>query len=67
MSESGAGSDVVGSMACHAEKHGNSWIANGSKMWITNGPDANVLIVYMRTAPKNQGSKAMTAFIVEKK
>jgi isovaleryl-CoA dehydrogenase (EC 1.3.99.10) len=66
MSESGAGSDVVGSMACHAEKHGNSWIANGSKMWITNGPDANVLIVYMRTAPKNQGSKAMTAFIIEK-
>jgi isovaleryl-CoA dehydrogenase len=67
MSESGAGSDVVGSMACHAEKHGNYWIANGSKMWITNGPDANVLIVYMRTAPKDQGSKAMTAFIVEKR
>jgi len=66
MSESGAGSDVVGSMACHAEKHGNYWIANGSKMWITNGPDANVLIVYMRTAPKDQGSKAMTTFIVEK-
>jgi isovaleryl-CoA dehydrogenase len=66
MSEPGAGSDVVGSMACHAEKHGDRWVANGSKMWITNGPEANVLIVYMRTAAKDQGSKAMTAFIVEK-
>ena len=66
MSEPGAGSDVVGSMACHAEKHGDYWVANGSKMWITNGPDADTLIVYMRTAPKDQGSKAMTAFIVEK-
>jgi len=66
MSESGAGSDVVGSMACHAEKKGDHWIANGSKMWITNGPDADVLIVYMRTAPKDLGSKAMTAFLVVK-
>jgi len=66
MSEPGAGSDVVGSMACRAEKKGDRWIANGSKMWITNGPDADVLIVYMRTAPKDQGSKAMTAFLVEK-
>ena len=53
-------------MACHAEKHGDYWVANGSKMWITNGPDADTLVVYMRTAPKDQGSKAMTAFIVEK-
>ena len=66
MSESGAGSDVVGSMASHAEKRGDYWVVNGTKMWITNGPDADVLIVYMRTAPKDQGSKAMTAFIIEK-
>jgi isovaleryl-CoA dehydrogenase len=66
MSEPGAGSDVVGSMACKAEKKGDRWIANGSKMWITNGPHADVLIVYMRTAPKDQGSRAMTAFVVEK-
>ena len=66
MSESGAGSDVVGSMACTARKEGNVWIANGTKMWITNGPDADVLIVYMRTAGKEAGSRCMTAFIVEK-
>jgi isovaleryl-CoA dehydrogenase len=66
MSESGAGSDVVGSMACTAVKKGKEWIANGTKMWITNGPEADVLIVYMRTAAKDQGSKAMTAFLVEK-
>ena len=66
MSEPGAGSDVVGSMACRAEKKGDRYIANGNKMWITNGPDADVLIVYMRTAPKDAGSRAMTAFIVEK-
>jgi isovaleryl-CoA dehydrogenase len=66
MSEPGAGSDVVGSMACRAEKKGDRYIANGNKMWITNGPHADTLIVYMRTAPKEMGSKAMTAFIVEK-
>ena len=66
MSEPGAGSDVVGSMACRAEKRGNVWVANGSKMWITNGPEASVLIVYMRTAGKEAGSQCMTAFIVEK-
>jgi len=66
MSEPGAGSDVVGSMSCRAVKKGNKWIANGSKMWITNGPDADVLIVYMRTADADAGSKCMTAFIVEK-
>jgi isovaleryl-CoA dehydrogenase len=66
MSEPGAGSDVVGSMACRAEKKGDRWVANGSKMWITNGPDADVLIVYMRTAPKEMRSKAMTAFLLEK-
>jgi isovaleryl-CoA dehydrogenase len=66
MSEPGAGSDVVGSMACRAVRHGDVWVANGSKMWITNGPSADVLIVYMRTAGKDAGSKCVTAFIVEK-
>jgi isovaleryl-CoA dehydrogenase len=66
MSEPGAGSDVVGSMTCKAEQRGDVWVANGSKMWITNGPDADVLLVYMRTAPRAAGSRCMTAFIVEK-
>ncbi|MGN6312759.1 MAG: isovaleryl-CoA dehydrogenase [Rhodanobacteraceae bacterium] len=66
MSEPGAGSDVVGSMACRAERKGDRWIANGSKMWITNGPDADVLLVYMRTSPRAAGSRCMTAFVVEK-
>ena len=66
MSEPGAGSDVVGSMACRAEKRGDAWVANGNKMWITNGPEADVLIVYMRTAGKDAGSRCMTAFLVEK-
>lgn len=66
MSEPGAGSDVVGSMACRAEKKGDVWVANGNKMWITNGPEADVLIVYMRTAGKEAGSQCMTAFLVEK-
>ena len=64
MSEPGAGSDVVGSMACRAEQHGNRWIANGSKMWITNGPEAGVAIVYMRTAGPEAGSRCMTAFLI---
>jgi len=66
MSEPGAGSDVVGSMSCKAEKKGDVWVANGSKMWITNGPEADVLLVYMRTAPRPAGSRCMTAFIIEK-
>jgi isovaleryl-CoA dehydrogenase len=66
MSESGAGSDVVGSMTCRAENRGDHWLANGSKMWITNGPEADVLIVYMRTAGKEAGSASMTGFLVEK-
>ena len=65
MSESGAGSDVVGSMACHAEKHGNYWIANGSKMWITNGPDADTYVIYAKT-DVHAGSRGMTAFLVER-
>jgi isovaleryl-CoA dehydrogenase len=66
MSESGAGSDVVGSMSCRAELKDDHWLANGSKMWITNGPEADVLIVYMRTAGKEAGSACMTGFLVEK-
>src|SRR6185295_2443719 len=66
MSEPGAGSDVVGSMTCRAEQKGDVWVANGSKMWITNGPDADVLLVYMRTAHRPAGSRCMTAFLVEK-
>ena len=71
MSEPGAGSDVVGSMRCSAQLETRAgrdgvWIANGNKMWITNGPEADVLIVYMRTAGKEAGSKCMTAFLVER-
>jgi len=66
MSEPGAGSDVVGSMKCKAEKKGDVWIANGNKMWITNGPDADVVLVYMRTADRTAGSRSITAFVVEK-
>ena len=66
MSEPGAGSDVVGSMACRAELRDGVWVANGNKMWITNGPEADVLIVYMRTAGKEAGSRCITAFIVER-
>lgn len=67
MSEAGAGSDVVGSMSCRAKKKDGVWVANGSKMWITNGPDADVAIVYMRTGDyKTEGSQSITAFLVEK-
>lgn len=66
MSEAGAGSDVVGSMACRARKDGEDWVADGSKMWITNGPEASVVLTYMRTAPQEAGSRCMTAFLVEK-
>ena len=63
MSEPGAGSDVV-SMQLRAEKHGNAYRLTGRKMWITNGPDADVVVVYAKTSPK-AGSKGITAFIVE--
>ena len=65
MSEPGAGSDVVGSMACRAEKRGDVWVANGNKMWITNGPDADTMVVYAKTEPE-LGARGVTAFIVEK-
>ena len=64
MSEEGAGSDVVG-MKLRAEKRNGYYVLNGSKYWITNGPDADTLIVYAKTDPE-AGSKGMTAFIVEK-
>ncbi|MGH8036059.1 MAG: acyl-CoA dehydrogenase family protein, partial [Lysobacterales bacterium] len=66
MSEAGAGSDVIGSMSCRAEFRDGAWVANGSKMWITNGPEASVLIVYMRTASHEAGSRSVTAFIIDK-
>ncbi len=65
MSEPNSGSDVV-SMSLYAEKQGNkTYLLNGTKMWITNGPDADVLIIYAKTDP-SAGSKGITAFIVEK-
>ncbi len=64
MSEPGAGSDVV-SMRTRAEKKGDRYILNGSKMWITNGPIAETLVVYAKTDP-NAGPKGITTFIVEK-
>ncbi len=64
MSEPNAGSDVV-SMKLKAEKKGDRYILNGSKMWITNGGDADTLVVYAKTDP-DAGAKGMTAFIVEK-
>ena len=65
MSEPNSGSDVV-SMSLHAERQGNkTYLLNGTKMWITNGPDADVLIIYAKTDPSG-GSKGISAFIVEK-
>jgi isovaleryl-CoA dehydrogenase len=64
MSEPGAGSDVV-SMKLKAEKKGDRYVLNGNKMWITNGPDADVLVVYAKTDP-SAGSKGITAFLIEK-
>ncbi|MFT6579746.1 MAG: isovaleryl-CoA dehydrogenase [Alphaproteobacteria bacterium] len=64
MSESGAGSDVV-SMRLRAEKQGDRYILNGTKMWITNGPNADVLVVYAKTDP-DAGKRGVTTFIVEK-
>ncbi len=64
MSEPGAGSDVV-SMKLRADRHGDHFVLNGNKMWITNGPDADVLVVYAKT-DANAGSRGITAFIIEK-
>ncbi|ASQ46742.1 isovaleryl-CoA dehydrogenase [Legionella clemsonensis] len=64
MSESNSGSDVV-SMQLHARAEGDKFILDGTKMWITNGPDADVLVVYAKT-DRQAGSKGITAFIIEK-
>jgi isovaleryl-CoA dehydrogenase len=64
MSEAGAGSDVV-SMATRAEKRGARYVLNGTKMWITNAPHADVLVVYAKTDPA-AGARGITAFLIEK-
>jgi isovaleryl-CoA dehydrogenase len=64
MSEPGSGSDVV-SMRLRADRHGDHYVLNGNKMWITNGPDANVYVIYAKT-DMDAGSKGITAFIVER-
>jgi isovaleryl-CoA dehydrogenase len=64
MSEPGAGSDVVG-MRLKAERRGDRYLLNGNKMWITNGPDADVLVVYAKT-DANAGPRGITAFLIEK-
>jgi len=64
MSESGSGSDVV-SMRLRAEKRGDLYVLNGTKMWITNGPHADVLVVYAKTDPSS-GPRGITAFLIEK-
>jgi len=64
MSETGAGSDVV-AMATRAEKKGDRYLLNGSKMWITNGTDADTLVVYAKTDPA-AGPRGITAFLVER-
>src|SRR5712675_137858 len=64
MSEPGAGSDVV-SMRLRAERHGDRYVLNGSKMWITNGPDANTLVVYAKTDFAG-GPRGITAFLIER-
>ena len=65
MSESGAGSDVV-SMRTTAKEVDGGYVLNGTKMWITNGPDADFIVVYAKTEP-DKASKGITAFIVESK
>lgn len=65
MSEPNSGSDVV-SLQLRAEKNHDRYILNGTKMWITNGPDADVLVVYARTAPKSTTGHGITAFLIEK-
>ncbi|WP_447474213.1 isovaleryl-CoA dehydrogenase [Vibrio harveyi] len=64
MSEPNSGSDVV-SMQLRAENKGDHFLMNGNKMWITNGPDADILVVYAKTDP-NSGSRGITAFIIER-
>ncbi|XP_050342871.1 isovaleryl-CoA dehydrogenase, mitochondrial [Nymphalis io] len=65
MSEPGAGSDVV-SMKLRAEKKGDYYVLNGNKFWITNGPDADVLVVYAKTSQTNKPQHSISAFLIEK-
>lgn len=69
MSEPQAGSDIVGCMSCQAEKQGRDWIANGTKKWTTNGSDADIIIVYMRTqtetSTKSNDSHSISAFLID--
>src|SRR5207302_4896201 len=64
MSEPGAGSDIV-AMQLRAEKRGDGYVLNGRKMWITNGPDADVFVVYAKTDPA-AGARGISAFIIER-
>jgi len=64
MSETTSGSDVI-SMRLHAERKGDDYVLNGTKFWITNGPDADVLVVYAKTEP-SKGAHGITAFLVER-
>jgi len=66
MSEPEAGSDILGAMRCRAEQRGGVWMANGVKKWITNGPEADVFLVYMRTRKPAVGTRPISAFIVER-
>lgn len=65
MSEPGSGSDIVG-LKMHAEKQGDVYVLNGTKMWITNGPDADIVVLYAKT-DRGAGSKGISTFIVERK
>jgi len=65
MSEPGAGSDAIGSMSTRATRNGDHYILNGTKLWITNGPVADVVLVYAKTAPE-RGNQGVSAFLVEK-
>ena len=64
MSEAGAGSDVV-AMSTRAERKGDRYLINGAKSWITNGTEADVLVVYAKTNPA-AGARGITAFLIEK-
>jgi isovaleryl-CoA dehydrogenase len=66
MSEPGAGSDAIGSMAMRAVKDGDRYILNGTKMWITNGPVADVILLYAKTNPE-QNTQGVSAFLIETK
>ena len=63
MSEPGSGSDVT-SMKLKAEKHGDKYVLNGTKMWITNAPSADTFVIYAKTDP-DAGARGITAFVVE--